>query len=247
MASSARTSPSTWWRGRRRARVRLLQLASIPGAGSTSADARRQGRDRSLRRRHPRSAWRARRDARVRRRAAPRGADRDPVLLPLARHLRRHQHQGHAQRRAGGAGARRASGSSTPRPARCTARRASCRSPRTHPLQGQSPYSASKIGADQIALSVPPVVRARRSTIVRPFNTYGPRQSARAVIPTIITQIAAGAQRDQARRAAPDARFQLRARHGARLRRGRASATLRSARSSTSAAVSRSRSATPRD
>jgi dTDP-glucose 4,6-dehydratase len=60
-----------------------------------------------------------------------------------------------------------------------------------HPLQGQSPYSASKIGADQIALSFhcsfeTPVA------VLRPFNTYGPRQSARAVIPTIITQIAAG-------------------------------------------------------
>ncbi len=60
-----------------------------------------------------------------------------------------------------------------------------------HPLQGQSPYSASKIGADQIAMSFhasfgTPV------TIVRPFNTYGPRQSARAVIPTIISQIASG-------------------------------------------------------
>jgi NAD dependent epimerase/dehydratase len=63
-----------------------------------------------------------------------------------------------------------------------------------HPLQGQSPYSASKIGADQIAMSFhrsfgTPVV------ILRPFNTYGPRQSARAVIPTIITQIARGARR----------------------------------------------------
>ena len=60
-----------------------------------------------------------------------------------------------------------------------------------HPLVGQSPYSASKIGADQIALSYflsfnSPV------KIVRPFNTYGPRQSARAVIPTIITQILSG-------------------------------------------------------
>ncbi len=57
----------------------------------------------------------------------------------------------------------------------------------THPLQGQSPYSASKIGADKLAESFfrsfdLPVVT------VRPFNTYGPRQSARAVIPTIITQ-----------------------------------------------------------
>ncbi|MCE1226608.1 MAG: NAD-dependent 4,6-dehydratase LegB [Geobacteraceae bacterium] len=62
-----------------------------------------------------------------------------------------------------------------------------------HPLQGQSPYSASKIGADQIAMSFhssfdTPVA------IVRPFNTYGPRQSARAVIPAIITQISAGAR-----------------------------------------------------
>lgn len=60
-----------------------------------------------------------------------------------------------------------------------------------HPLKGQSPYSATKIGADQIALSFytsfgTPV------TVLRPFNTYGPRQSARAVIPTIITQIAMG-------------------------------------------------------
>lgn len=63
-----------------------------------------------------------------------------------------------------------------------------------HPLQGQSPYSASKIGADYIALSF----HAAFSTpvvVIRPFNTYGPRQSARAVIPTIITQIAAGQQR----------------------------------------------------
>jgi NAD dependent epimerase/dehydratase len=60
-----------------------------------------------------------------------------------------------------------------------------------HPLQGQSPYSASKISADQLAMSFyysfnTPVA------IIRPFNTYGPRQSARAVIPTIITQIASG-------------------------------------------------------
>jgi dTDP-glucose 4,6-dehydratase len=60
-----------------------------------------------------------------------------------------------------------------------------------HPLEGQSPYSASKIGADQLAMSFyrsfgTPVA------ILRPFNTYGPRQSARAVIPTIITQIAHG-------------------------------------------------------
>jgi NAD dependent epimerase/dehydratase len=61
----------------------------------------------------------------------------------------------------------------------------------SHPLVGQSPYSASKIAADQLAISY------HRSfelpvKIVRPFNTFGPRQSARAVIPTIITQILAG-------------------------------------------------------
>lgn len=62
-----------------------------------------------------------------------------------------------------------------------------------HPFQGQSPYSASKIGADRIAESFYrsfglPVV------IARPFNTYGPRQSARAVIPTIITQLLSGSK-----------------------------------------------------
>ena len=63
----------------------------------------------------------------------------------------------------------------------------------THPLNPQSPYSATKVGADAIAMSFYysfelPVI------IARPFNTYGPRQSARAVIPTIITQIASGRQ-----------------------------------------------------
>jgi len=60
-----------------------------------------------------------------------------------------------------------------------------------HPLQPQSPYSASKIGADAIAMSFYNAFKLPL-TIVRPFNTYGPRQSARAVIPTIITQIANG-------------------------------------------------------
>jgi len=64
----------------------------------------------------------------------------------------------------------------------------------SHPLQGQSPYSASKIGADQLAYSFFASFNLPVVTI-RPFNTYGPRQSARAVIPTIITQIANGAQK----------------------------------------------------
>lgn len=63
-----------------------------------------------------------------------------------------------------------------------------------HPLQGQSPYSASKIGADQMAVAF---YRSFNTpvAIIRPFNTYGPRQSARAVIPTIITQLASGARK----------------------------------------------------
>jgi NAD dependent epimerase/dehydratase len=60
-----------------------------------------------------------------------------------------------------------------------------------HPLQPQSPYSASKIGADAIAMSFYNSF-SLPLTIARPFNTYGPRQSARAIIPTIITQIASG-------------------------------------------------------
>lgn len=60
-----------------------------------------------------------------------------------------------------------------------------------HPLQPQSPYSATKIGADAIAMSFHNSFEMPL-TIVRPFNTYGPRQSARAVIPTIITQILSG-------------------------------------------------------
>jgi NAD dependent epimerase/dehydratase len=60
-----------------------------------------------------------------------------------------------------------------------------------HPLQPQSPYSASKIGADAIAMSFH-LTYALPLLIARPFNTYGPRQSARAIIPTLITQIAAG-------------------------------------------------------
>lgn len=75
-----------------------------------------------------------------------------------------------------------------------------------HPLQGQSPYSATKIAADQLALSY------HRSfgtpvTVIRPFNTYGPRQSARAVIPTVITQIANGSRRLQLGAAHPTRDF----------------------------------------
>lgn len=75
-----------------------------------------------------------------------------------------------------------------------------------HPLRGQSPYSATKIAADQLAYSFYasfglPVV------IARPFNTYGPRQSARAVIPTIITQIANGQRQIKLGAASPTRDF----------------------------------------
>jgi nucleoside-diphosphate-sugar epimerase len=61
-----------------------------------------------------------------------------------------------------------------------------------HPMQPQSPYSASKIGADMMALSFHHAFETPVA-VIRPFNTYGPRQSARAVIPTILSQLHAGA------------------------------------------------------
>src|SRR6202012_3639654 len=76
----------------------------------------------------------------------------------------------------------------------------------SHPLVGQSPYSASKIASDQMALSFhasfeTPVV------VIRPFNTYGPRQSARAVIPTIIGQVASGKRKIRLGAASPTRDF----------------------------------------
>ena len=87
-----------------------------------------------------------------------------------------------------------------------------------HRLHPQSPYAATKAAADQLALSFhasfgTPVV------VVRPFNTFGPRQSARAVIPAVITQIAAGARRVKLGSLRPDARLLLRPGYCARLRR----------------------------
>ena len=89
-----------------------------------------------------------------------------------------------------------------------------------HPLQAQSPYSASKIAADKLAESYHlsfdlPVIT------LRPFNTYGPRQSARAVIPTVISQLAAGRREIALGSLLPDPRLQLRTRHGPGVR-GRA-------------------------
>ena len=75
-----------------------------------------------------------------------------------------------------------------------------------HPLQPQSPYSASKIGADAMAMSFFNSFKLPLA-IARPFNTYGPRQSARAVIPTIISQIAAGKSQIQLGDLAPTRDF----------------------------------------
>lgn len=75
-----------------------------------------------------------------------------------------------------------------------------------HPLQGQSPYSASKIGADQLAYSFYASFETPVA-IIRPFNTYGPRQSARAVIPTIIVQLSSGVRAIQLGALAPTRDF----------------------------------------
>ena len=117
----------------------------------------------------------------------------------------------------------------------------------SHPLVGQSPYSASKIASDQMALSFHasfdmPVV------VIRPFNTYGPRQSARAVIPDHHQPDRIGQAQDPPRRGQPDARLLVRHRHRARPDRGPdgAGGAEPSARPSISAAASRFPSATPR-
>jgi NAD dependent epimerase/dehydratase len=75
-----------------------------------------------------------------------------------------------------------------------------------HPLQGQSPYSASKIAADQLAYSFYSSFNLPVVT-VRPFNTYGPRQSARAIIPSVVTQIVSGERRIRLGSVAPTRDF----------------------------------------
>ena len=154
-------------------------LEELPGEPATRS--RWCGRD-------PGPVQRRARGRRLRDRLPPGRADRDPLLLRGAEELRGHEHPGHAERARG-------------RAARCSGRphldqrdlrhRSYTPIDERHPLQGQSPYSASKIGADKLAESY------HRSfglpvTTLRPFNTFGPRQSLRAVIPTIIAQALAG-------------------------------------------------------
>ena len=89
----------------------------------------------------------------------------------------------------------------------------------THPLNAQSPYAASKIGADQLVLSFQRSF-GTPAVVLRPFNTYGPRQSTRAVLPTILTQLLQGKRRDRARSPGSAARPDLRVRHRRRVRQG---------------------------
>ena len=119
-------------------------------------------------------------------------SDRDPLLLRRTRELPGHQCEGTLNicQAALANGVKRLIHTST-----SEVYGTACYVPidEKHPLQAQSPYSASKIGADAMAMSFHNAFDLPL-TIARPFNTYGPRQSARAVIPTIITQIASGAK-----------------------------------------------------
>ncbi len=113
-----------------------------------------------------------------------------------------------------------------------------------HPLVGQSPYSATKIGADQVALSF---YRSFETpvAVARPFNTYGPRQSSRAVIPTVITQLLNGNGTVHLGATKPTRDFNYVRDTVARHHRGARQPRRRSARSSISAAATSSASATP--
>ena len=101
--------------------------------------------------------------------------------------LRRNQRHRHAQRAAGGAASRASDAWSTPPRARSTARRCYVPIDEKHPLQGQSPYSASKIGADKMAESY---YRSFDLPVVtlRPFNTFGPRQSPARSFPNALSR-----------------------------------------------------------
>ena len=168
-------------RGRRRPRVLPLQLARLRGLAGRGAG-RTSGTAVDVRaRRHPRR--------RASSSAATEGVEvvfhlaaliAIPYSYVAAGLLRRHERQRHAQRARGGPPRRRPARRSTPRPARSTARPTTLPITETHPLHAQSPYAATKVAADQLAIAFHrsfglPVV------VLRPFNTYGPRQSERAV------------------------------------------------------------------
>ncbi len=166
-------------------RVRaLVRYTSTGGAGFLDAAAPRPARN--LPRRHPRRPRRQAGRDWLPAHLPPRRPYRHSVLVCRAGFLCSGQRPGHAARPGGGAdlGVERIVVTSTSE-VYGTAQYTPI--DEQHPLNAQSPYAATKVGADQLALSY------HRSyglpvTVVRPFNTYGPRQSARAVIPTIVTQ-----------------------------------------------------------
>ena len=118
----------------------------------------------------------------------PRGLDRDPVFLsePLRRGSDQRVGHGPRARRLPGA-ARRSSGVVLTSTSEVYGTAQTVPIDERHPLQGQSPYAATKIGADALGESYHRAF-GLPVTILRPFNTFGPRQSARAIIPTIISQ-----------------------------------------------------------
>jgi nucleoside-diphosphate-sugar epimerase len=89
----------------------------------------------------------------------------------------------------------------------------------SHALKGQSPYSASKIAADKLCEAYALSFGTQVATL-RPFNTFGPRQSLRAVIPTVLAQLLAGAETIHLGSLSPRRDFTLRERHRRRLRQG---------------------------
>jgi nucleoside-diphosphate-sugar epimerase len=166
-----------------------LQLARLRRLARREP-ARRSRGDRRPARGHPRRAARRARDRRRRGRLPPRRADRDPVLVHRGRVVHRYERPRH-DARAGGRPAGRRPADRPDLDERGLRHAQELPIRETHPLNAQSPYAASKVAADQLALAYHrsfelPVV------VLRPFNTFGPRQSERAVLPTMLRQLLAG-------------------------------------------------------
>ena len=168
-------------------------------------------------RRHPGRAVRGGRGRGGRDRLPPRRADRDPVLLRRRRIVRATPTSGARStcwRRPGAPGVGPVIETST---SEVYGTPETLPILETHPLNAQSPYAATKVAADQLALAFHRTY-GLPVTVLRPFNTYGPRQSDRAVLPTMIRQLLAGQARDPARAARYAARPHVRARHRRRVR-----------------------------
>ena len=182
-------------RGRPRPRVLLLQLAGLARLARRARRARRAPRSTSGSATSATPRFVEAAAAGHRGRLPPRGADRDPVLLRRRRSRSSTPTSGArstSSRRRGAPASRRIVHTST---SEVYGTPATLPIGETHPLQAQSPYAASKIAADQLAARLPRAASVCRWSILRPFNTYGPRQSARAVMPTMLAQLLAGAAR----------------------------------------------------